>query len=164
MAYGALNYTMDLPLGSQTEEDLLIKTFMLFFTMPWTRDAWNNTRGVLRYLKTAPKDNPGWNDNMLWVEDLKQTVKYEHRAEHNPFSQEEVYFGDYPSMVQLAEQIIDGFGVFQDIQCRELKNTLMELEDMERNDGRVLLANFYGPYKKGLHEFFIERPEYLKQP
>jgi len=65
--------------------------------------------------------------------------------------------------VQLAEQIIDGFGVFQDIQCRELKNTLMELEDMERNDGRVLLANFYGPYKKGLHEFFIERPEYLKQ-
>merc|ERR1719343_79018 len=100
---------------------------------------------------------------MLWVEDLKQTMKYEHRAERNPFSHEEVYFGDYPSMVRLAEQIIDGFGVFQDLQCRELKNTLMELEDMERNDGRVLLANFYGPYKKGLHEFFIERPEYLKQ-
>merc|ERR1719343_154639 len=100
---------------------------------------------------------------MLWVEDLKQTMKYEHRAERNPFSHEEVYFGDYPSMVRLAEQIIDGFGVFQDLQCRELKNTLMELEDRERNDGRVLLANFYGPYMKGAHEFFIERPEYLKQ-
>merc|ERR1719343_452025 len=100
---------------------------------------------------------------MLWVEDLKQTMKYEHRAERNPFSHEEVYFGDYPSMVRLAEQIIDGFGVFQDIQCRELKNMLMELEDRERHDGRVHLANFYRPYSNGTHEFFIERPEYLKQ-
>ena len=83
----------------------MIKTFALFFTMPWTKDAWNSSRGVHGYLKTSHKDNPGWNDNMLWVEDLKQTVKYEHRAEHNPFSHEEVYFGDYPSMVRLAERI-----------------------------------------------------------
>jgi len=61
-----------------------------------------------------------------------------------------------------VEQFIDGYGMFQDNQCRELKNVLMDLEGWERNDGRVLLSNFYSPYLQDIHQYFLERPEYLR--
>merc|ERR1719343_1501837 len=58
MAYEAHNISMDRPLRNQDEEDLVIKTFVLFFTMPWTQDARNSSRRVHGYLKTAHKDSP----------------------------------------------------------------------------------------------------------
>jgi len=108
-------------------------------------------------------NQPAWEDTMLWVEDLKHIASYQDRGERNPFSTRQVFFDDYPSMVRFVEQIIDGYGLYQDTQCKELKNMLMDLEDQERNDGRVLLVNFYRPYMKGIHRFFLERPEYLEQ-
>jgi len=124
--------------------------------------VWNQSAAIDTYLKRAQEDNPAWADSILWVEDVKGAVKYQDRAEHNPFSKRETHFGDYPLMAHLVEQIIDGYGLFQDVQCRELKNVMMDLETQERNDGRVLLANFYRPYKEGTHKSFFERPEYLK--
>jgi len=150
------------PLESEANEDLVIKTFMLFYTMPWTRRVWNESRAIRAHLDYAQEDNPAWNNNILWVEDLRGAIKYQERAEHNPFSGKGTYFGSYSSMVHLVEQISDGYGLFQDLQCRELKNVMMDLEAQERNDGRVLLANFYRPLQEGTHEFFVERPEYLK--
>jgi hypothetical protein len=43
-----------------------------------------------------------------------------------------------------------------------MKNKLMDLEDEERDDGRVRLAKFYGPYLEGTSFHFSESPEYLK--
>jgi len=140
----------------------VIRTFMLFYTMPWTKDVRNNRTALIKQLETAVDDNPDWDITMLWVEDLKGAIKYEGRAEHNPFSKRSAYFGTYPLMVHLVEQVIDGFGMFQDLQCRELKNMILDLEEWERNDGRVVLTNFYSPYMKGIHEYFLERPAYLR--
>mmetsp|Transcript_72584 Transcript_72584/g.183527 ORF Transcript_72584/g.183527 Transcript_72584/m.183527 type:complete len:590 (-) Transcript_72584:68-1837(-) len=162
MAYEVHNFSMQEALGNEEEEDLVIRTFVLFFTMPWTQGPHNDTSKVHKLLRAAYKNNPGWNDSMMWVEDLKGAIKYQDRGEHNPFSKRQGYFADYPSMVHFVEQIIDGFGVFQDIQCKGLKNTLVDLEMQERSDGRVLLANFYAPTLKGVHQFFNESPEYLK--
>mmetsp|Transcript_83989 Transcript_83989/g.211781 ORF Transcript_83989/g.211781 Transcript_83989/m.211781 type:complete len:581 (-) Transcript_83989:169-1911(-) len=161
MAYGAYNLSMNEEL-TEREAKRVINTFMLFHLNPWTWPSWNNSKALAAHLRTAHKDNPAWTETMLWVEDLKGAIKYQDRVEHNPFLSREVYFGSYPSMVHLVEQVIDGYGLFQDLQCRELKNAMMDLETQERNDGRVLLANFYRPYMQGTHQFFVERPEYLK--
>jgi len=163
MAYEAHDISTNEPLEDEEQEDLVIRSFMLFYTMPWTHDARSSSEKVKNHLQKAHKSNPAWSDTMLWIQDLKQSASYQHGGERNPFSTRRVFFGDYPSMVHFVEQIIDGYGVYQDMQCKELKNTLMELEDEELSDGRVLLANLYRPYAKGIHRFFTERPEFLEQ-
>jgi len=162
MAYEAHNLSMHEALESEVQENLVIRTFMLFYTMPWSQNARNNITALHEQIETAPDDNPDWNITMLWVEDLKGAIKYQGRAEDNPFSKRSAYFGTYPLMSHLVEQVIDGFGMFQDVQCRELKNMMLALEGWERNDGRVLLTNFYSPYLQGIHEYFLERPAYLR--
>jgi len=162
MAYEAHNLSTNEPLEDEEKENLILKTFMLFFTMPWTQKA-RDSQSVNQYLQNVHKANPAWSDTMLWIQDMKQSATYQHVGERNPFSTRRVFFGDYPSMVHFVEQIIDGYGVYQDMQCKELKNVMMDLEDEERSDGRVLLANLYRPYLEGTHRFFTERPEFLEQ-
>jgi len=162
MVYEAYNLSTHEPLENEAQEDLVIKTFTLFYTMPWTQETRKNSSAVRLHLESAHKYNPAWNDTLLWVEDLAGTLKYQNHAGQRRFSKGEAYFRSYLAMVHLVEHITDGYGLYQDIQCRELKNMMMGLETQERNDGRVLLANFYMPYRKGTHDFFVERPEYLQ--
>jgi len=162
MAYEAHNLSMQEALQNEVQEDLVIRTFMLFYTMPWSQKARANSSALHEQLKSAHEDNPDWNTTMLWVEDLKGAIKYQGRAEDNPFSKRSAYFGTYPLMSHLVEQVIDGFGMFQDVQCSELKNMMLDLEGWDRDDGRVLLTNFYSPYMQGIHEYFLERPAYLR--
>merc|ERR1719282_70573 len=99
---------------------------------------------------------------MVWLEDVKEIVRHQDRGVHSPFSSRQEDFRDFPSMVHLAEQLIDGIGTFQDIECKALKHQLMELEDQDRNDGRVRLSKFYRTYMAGGSGVFSESPEYLK--
>merc|ERR1712113_495247 len=50
MAYIAHNLPMHEALGNESEEDLVIRTFMLFYTMPWTQEVWNTSKYVRAHL------------------------------------------------------------------------------------------------------------------
>jgi len=99
MAYEAHDISTNEPLEDEEQEDLVIRTFMLFYTMPWMQDARSSSEKVHNHLQKAHKSNPAWSDTMLWIQDMKQSATYQHVGERNPFSTRRVFFGDYPSMV-----------------------------------------------------------------
>jgi len=98
---------------------------------------------------------------VLWVEDLKASIKHRNLGEHSPFENKDEYFRQFTALSHLAEKIIDGIGMFQDLECNMMKNMLLDL-DQERSDGRVLLAKFWSPFMKQEHYYFTETPAFLK--
>jgi len=100
---------------------------------------------------------------MLWVEDSREALKHQDRTITHPFapsSGSRTY--DFSIVVRLATQLEADFGRFSDLECKEMKNSLMDLEDVERDDGRVRLSNFYAPYLANVSFHFSESPEYLR--
>jgi len=160
MAYDTYGLSMDEPLANQEEEDLVLQTFLLYFLSPYTQDSRHNVQRIREYLRRPPY--MGWRDTMVWLEDMKQTVMYQDRGVHSPFSGGQAYFRDFASMAHLAEHVIDGIGTFQDIECKMLKHQLMELEDQDRNDGRIPLSKFYRSYMAGGSSVFSESADYLR--
>jgi len=160
-AYKTHGLSVHGPLASSEQEQLVIKTYLLYFLLPWAQDSKDNSTAVLELLAEAPDVYPGWHDTVLWVADLRESIKYQTRGEHIPFASRDVYFRDFAWMSHLAEKFIDGIGMFQNIECKMIKNMLLDL-NQERNDGRVLLTKFWGPYMKDEHYYFTETAAYLK--
>eukprot|EP00932_Pfiesteria_piscicida_P007570 SRR837773.17709.p1 GENE.SRR837773.17709~~SRR837773.17709.p1 ORF type:complete len:336 (-),score=96.88 SRR837773.17709:213-1220(-) len=65
-------------------------------------------------------------------------------------------------MSRWASQITGGVGRFSDLECKTMRNTLVDLEDEGSLDGRVRLGRFYGPVLEGSSFHFSESPEYLR--
>jgi len=160
-AYKTHGLSVHKPLASKEQEQLVIKTYLLYFLLPWGQASKDNSTAVVETIADAPEFYPGWDDTMLWVEDLRESIKYQTRGEHSPFESRDVYFRDFASISHLAEKFIDGIGMFQNIECKMMKNMLLDL-DQERNDGRVLLTKFWSPYMNDEHYYFTESPAYLK--
>lgn len=67
---------------------------------------------------------------------------------------------DFASVTRVVEAVGEEYGSFQNIECQELKQTLMGMED--RGTGRVKLAEFYKPALNGAWQF-QESVSYLRQ-
>jgi len=117
------------------------------------------TQSQLERLKkqVAPKAYPGWNDTQLWLQDMQLSVAFDDRGANNPFVSGELSF---PRIAHVVEEVGDMYGRFQDLECRSLKEGLMDRE--RQLPGRVLLSDFY---RKGLDGkfMFTESVEYLRQ-
>merc|ERR1719316_567234 len=57
----------------------------------------------------------------------------------------------FATLVRVAETVGEQFGKFQDAECKQLKATLVNIED--RGTGRVRLADFYKPALDGSWQF-----------
>jgi len=103
----------------------------------------------------AKKSYSGWRDTRVWLKDMQFSVQYVDRGVSNPF-----VLGDlnFPAIAHVVEEVDDRHGRFQGLQCKALKNRLVDRE--ERLPGRVLLSDFY---RKGLQGFFTESVEYLRE-
>jgi len=68
---------------------------------------------------------------------------------------------EFENVSRLAQEIGEQYGSFNDLECQELKSTLMTMEGPSRKAGRVRLADFYN---KSLysHWKFTEKAEYLR--
>ena len=96
-----------------------------------------------------------WVDTKTWAQDLRRSLDFTHRAQRNPFVQD--YTFDYAAKV--AQEMGHRFGAFQNLECRALKEKLVEME--HGGSGRVTLAKFYS----GIDDRdwpFIESVEYLR--
>jgi len=162
MAFKTHGFSEDVPLATAADEELVITTYMLYFLLPYTQDMRSNGTSVREFFLEASTAYPGWEDTLVWVQDLKEGLRYQERDESAAFVSGANSFSGFPFMVRLAEQVIDGIGMYQNIECKMMKNMLMDLEDQERNDGRVSLTKFWGPYLADDHFFFTESPAYLK--
>jgi len=97
-----------------------------------------------------------WRSVKLWSKDLYQTLLFMQQSRRNPFIRDEVGFKHSSAMVQ---ELGRRFGSFQNMECRGLKGTLMEME--LAGTGRVPLSDFYRVGLKGDWQF-NENADYLR--
>merc|ERR1719282_1224007 len=131
--------------------------------MPWTREEVNTTEAILEFEPDAHRVYPGWPSHVEWVEDMKGTMRYQERMEQNPFLGKDTHFRNFSALAYLMEQVVDGVGLFENIECNWIKNKLLDLQDDDgRSDGRVPLGKFYKDFLAMQDFWFVESPEYLK--
>merc|ERR1719198_148069 len=80
-----------------------------------------------------------WEDTQKFVRDIRGNVTT---------AADEV---DFASLAKVVEVVGEHFGSFQDMECRQLKDKLMNME--YRGTGRVRLADFYKPALDGAWTF-----------
>jgi diadenosine tetraphosphatase ApaH/serine/threonine PP2A family protein phosphatase len=151
LAYLALGFAEDAEL-SQEEAiealDMYMSIYLLShgdLTNMTTRKAQNMRGSVERAL-------PNWLETQQFLRDIYQSVAPK---------RDYVHFNEIENVIA---EVGERFGRFQDIECRQLKDWLVEGEDRSVGGaGRVRLADFY---KKALHEgkwHFSESADYLRQ-
>jgi predicted SAM-dependent methyltransferase len=102
---------------------------------------------------------PGWHDAQVWLDDVRQTISYLHEGMVNPFIVNEG--SSFTQVERSVQQVSERLGQYQDTECRDLKDQLLEHEEWP-DSGRVLLSEFY---KRGMETGmqFVEKPEFLRQ-
>jgi len=89
------------------------------------------------------------------------SVSYTEQARGNFFSAGQLTFSDTARVIERMEDV---YGRRSDLDCRALKNSLMELE--EADTGRVLLSDFYKAEVSGAVPYpfaFTESIDFLSQ-
>jgi len=81
---------------------------------------------------------PDWENTYMWVKDFRETHDIEQRSRLNPFVKQHDCF---ESEVRFVQELGHHFGSFQDLECKALKNRLVDLE--HQGTGRILLSSFY---------------------
>jgi len=157
-AYAAQGLSIESSLEGKAQ-DLVIATYLLFHIMPNPKYASLSTERLNQILQRAPKFYTGWEDTVLWVHDLQETMRYDERNMQNPFAAEESISQDFNSLVRLVEGVGEQYGQFQNLECRGMKNTLLDLSD---GTGRVRLSKFYEAAYENRSQHFSESPEYLR--
>jgi hypothetical protein len=97
----------------------------------------------------------GWSDTYMWVQDLRLSQDLELRSRRNPFVEPQDSFTDTADFVQ---HLGHGFGGFQNLECRGLKNELLDREF--QGTGRVPLSRFYTSSSEDWK--FLESVDYLR--
>merc|ERR1719456_988762 len=123
-------------------------------------DVWKVTsKQILSASKKMIRYFPAWDDLLLWVEDVRQSVAYTQRGRRNPF-----VAGALPleAMKRVVSEVPKRFGRWHDTLCASMKNKLVDLENT-RSSGRVSLSAFYGGKNPGKDWEFVESVDYLRQ-
>jgi len=142
---------------SEHQADLAVKIYAM--SLMFGQDKLVDKALVAKHLTKLERHYPAWGDMQVWLKDVRGTVAYMDEGMTNPFVGDQgLSFGQ---VRRIAEQVSDKLGQYQDFECRQLKDSLLELED-QAVPGRVQLSDFY---RKGVENDlqFAERPEYLRQ-
>jgi len=157
-AYLAQNVSVDDVL-TQEMEDRIVSTYMLFHVKPHPNYTMMSTARLNRVISKASKFLPDWENTLLWVQDIKHTMDHEQLSDRNPFNGPTEWH-NFEAIARLVEEVGEEYGQYQNIECRTLKNSLLDLEDNE--NGRVRLSKFYAHAVDGVSSHFGERPDYLR--
>lgn len=132
---------------SDSDANHVLDTYMMAFILG--QDLSTLNLKVVKSLNAAmPTLFSGWQEAQEFVRRVKGNIT-------NPGEE-----GDFASMVKTVEVVGEEYGSFQNIECRQLKSTLMKMED--RGTGRVKLSEFYKPALNGNWQF-QESVSYLRK-
>lgn len=142
---------------SEKEAEHVMKAYAM--SLLQGQDTLNSSDTIFTYLEKLPRVYTGWQDTVTWLNDVRGTVDYLDGGAQNPFVAENEGLYSFQQMEKLTHEVSQRFGRFQDSECRQQKNRLLESE--EGNSGRIRLSEFY---KKGIKTLqFVEKQEYLRQ-
>jgi len=95
----------------------------------------------------------------MWVQDLQGAMDHEESSRRNPFVENAASTHDFNDIVRLVEAMGNNYGQYQNLECRGLKNALLDLSD---GAGRVRLSKFYSAAFANTSQHFSESPDYLR--
>lgn len=130
----------DLPLTSAVSETLVdqaIDTYMMVYIQGGNLTGMTPKKLQAKQARLSKKD-PSWRETRIWMRDVRRSVSYVGRDRRNPFVSAGLSFLD---AAHIVEEIGEQFGRWQDLECRSLKNMLVELDPA--GTGRVALSDFY---------------------
>lgn len=137
------------------EADSVIDTYMVSLILGLNLTA--TSRSEISDEKAVMIENyPPWYETKEWTRDLRLNVAYAEKHSRNPFILGELNFA---ATARIVEEIGQGYGKFQERECRNLKQRLLEIEDA--GTGRVRLSEFYKAALDG-EWAFSETVEYLR--
>jgi hypothetical protein len=132
----------------------LLDTYMAIYVLEGNL---SDISWVMRSRSRIQELYPGWKDTQTWVHDVRQNLAFAERDRTNPFIADDLDFGD---ILHVVEEISEKYGLHQDIECRELRDSLLEHE--YGDSGRVRLADFHDSALQGKWQF-VESKAYLRQ-
>jgi len=142
------------------EADEIIETYMMSFINGV--NLAEMTPDILSELRERTgRVYEGWGATLLWAQDVRLSVAYADQSRAKSLSAGQLTFSN---AARVIEKIGDEYGRYQDLECRTLKDVLMELE--EPDSGRVLLSNFYNAQLSGAVPTsfqFTESLDFLRQ-
>jgi hypothetical protein len=155
-AYQALGLPLEGALASSKVEEA-IDTYMMIYL--FGKHGLSTTQEVEKKRSTIALEYPNWPKNVEFLRDVQRDfVKAKQADASDDFSGDQLSFS---TTGQIVEEVGERFGRWQDSECRELKDTLLTMEDKSA-PGRVLLKEFYGNALSGGWQF-SESPAYLRE-
>merc|ERR1719203_1314050 len=118
-----------------------------------------STKGLNHVLDQAPTFWTAWPDMVMWTQDLRDAMENSVSSGRNPFVDQVARSRNFNSVVDIFERFGESYGKFQNLECHDMKNTLLELSD---GSGRVRLSKFYEAAFENRSSHFSESPEYLR--
>merc|ERR1719198_151587 len=140
---------------SEREADDLLDTYMMSYILGEEMPAKTLKQAIA--LKAAmPQIYNHWNETVEFVHGVRRSVT-ETEASPEQKASGEI---DFSLVARTAERVGEQFGAFQDGDCKQMKASLLKME--EKGTGRVHLADFYKPALDGNWQF-QESVAYLRQ-
>lgn len=116
----------------------------------------NGSLNFAQMLNELEEEFLTWKDVLLWARDLRRTHQFVQRTSLNPFAVD----GSFEDVEAFALQLGSHFGSYQNMECRMLKDRLVDIE--YRGTGRVRLSDFYDSGANDANWHFVESVEYLR--
>jgi len=141
---------------SVSEADDLLDTYMMSYILG---DAVRSKtlKEALALKSRMPKIYLAWTQTVEFVHKVRRNVT---ESEASP-EQKSSGGLDFSLVARTAERVGEQFGSFQDGDCKEIKASLIKMED--RGTGRVHLSEFYKPALETGNWQFQESEAYLRQ-
>jgi len=133
---------------SEEEVEEALDTYMMAFIIGQNVSSLS-LRKIKKLNVMMPEIFTGWRDAQEFVNRIRRNIT----------SAEQIDM-DFLKLTSVVEVVGEEYGSFQNIECQELKHTLMQMED--RGTGRIKLADFYKPALNGAWQF-QESVSYLRQ-
>merc|ERR1719329_1871699 len=140
---------------SEQSADDVLDTYMTSYILG--EDLSNMTLEDAVTMKAdMPQVYMAWNETQEFVRQTRRNVTALESSAHQQASGEL----DFSLVARVAERVGENFGSFQNEECKQIKSSLVRME--EAGTGRVRLSDFYKPATQGQWQF-QESVAYLRE-
>eukprot|EP00927_Polykrikos_kofoidii_P071157 TRINITY_DN67474_c0_g1_i1.p1 TRINITY_DN67474_c0_g1~~TRINITY_DN67474_c0_g1_i1.p1 ORF type:complete len:635 (+),score=88.32 TRINITY_DN67474_c0_g1_i1:64-1968(+) len=153
--YKVLNIPMEDSLLPE-EVDEVLESYLIVYLQGGKTNA-NTSHDFAKYRRIFEQKYSGWSEVRAWMGTIRDNVTQS--VATGSATREPEPALDFQLVSRIVATIGARFGEFNDLECSELKQTLLSIED--RRPGRVLLSSFY---ETALHSHwtFTEKVDYLR--
>jgi len=151
-AYSLTGHSLTEPL-SRTE---VLSVLASFFIVEMLEGNSSDVQTHNRDKANIKKIYPHWEASALFLDDLVNDDRYQHKHATNPFVDHKFRFEDTARIAQVFSQ---EFALWSNHECDDIKDALVEVDT--HATGRVRLADFYRLSQGGAWQF-LESQEYLR--